>query len=82
MQQYPVYRKYKGLNVWFKIISDRSFIELKKLGERWIKHEVEAKQYPEIVLIQDMLRCADDRWEPMSADLFEEILNKSKPKNE
>lgn len=77
MQHYPVYRKYKGLNVWFKITTDRSFIELKKVGERWVKHKVKATQYPEMVLIQDMLNCAEDRWEPMSAHLFEEILNQS-----
>ena len=74
MQHYPVYRKYKGLNVWFKIISDRSFTELKRVGELWVKHEVTAIQYPEIILIQDMLKCAEDRWEPMSGELFEEVL--------
>ena len=74
MHQYPAYRKYTGIDVWFKITSDRHFIELKKMGQRWIKHEVVAEQYPEIVFIQDMLSMLDGRWEIHEGELFEDVL--------
>lgn len=77
MHQYPAYRKYKVIDVWFKIISDRHFVELKKIGEKWIKHEVKAEQYPEIILIQDMLACAEGRWEVMNKEDFEAALVKA-----
>lgn len=70
---FPVYRKFKGLNIWFKILDSRNFIELKQMGQRLLVHELKATQYPEIMLVQDMLTCLDDRWEPIEADIFETI---------
>jgi hypothetical protein len=60
---FPTYRKFVGINVWFKIENDRKFIEIKQIGSKFILHTVEAEQYPEILLISDMLACLDGRWE-------------------
>lgn len=69
---FPIYRKYKGINVWFKIIDDRNFIELKQIGDKFIIHHIEAKQYPEICLIQDLINCAEGRWVETNGDFFEQ----------
>ncbi|MDG1914837.1 MAG: hypothetical protein P8I55_09650 [Crocinitomix sp.] len=68
---FPVYRKYVGINVWFKILDEKVFIEIKQMGNRFLRQEVVANQYPEMVLIQDMIACHENRWEKMSESEFE-----------
>jgi len=77
VRSYPVYRKYTGINVWFKILSDRQFEEIKQIGTKFIKHIVVAEQYPEMVLIQDMLNCHEDRWEPLGGEVYEKMAKKA-----
>jgi hypothetical protein len=72
---FPVYRKYSGINVWFKIVDEKAFIEIKQIGTRFIRQEIVANQYPEMVLIQDMIVCHENRWEKISEAEFE-IANK------
>lgn len=69
--EYPQYRKYKGLETWFKIISDKEFIEIKQVGEKCVQHTVIAEQFPEMLRIQDMLQCLEDRWEVVDAEEVE-----------
>ena len=71
--EFPQYRKYKGLDIWYKISSMDHFTEIKKVGERYITEEIEAAQHPEKLRIRDMLECLDDRWEIILADAFDEI---------
>jgi hypothetical protein len=67
---FPAYRKYVGIPVWFKILTERKFIEVKKVGNRFVLHEVDANQYPEMVLIKDMLLCHEGRWEESDSASF------------
>lgn len=55
--EYPQYRELKGFNRFYKIIDDRNFTEVYFLGEKVVSYDIEAKQYPEILRIQDMLKC-------------------------
>lgn len=55
--EYPQYRELKGFNRYYKIIDDRNFTEVYFIGEKVVLHHIEAKQYPEILKIQDMLNC-------------------------
>lgn len=73
---FPAFRKYKGINVWFKIADARHFIEIKQIGSKFSLHEVEAAQYPEMVFIQDMLTCYEGRWELIAAEEFDQIMEK------
>lgn len=70
---FPQYRKYKGLDVWYKIISVNHFIEIKKIGERYVTDEIEAARHPEKLRIRDMLECLDDSWEIIEAVEFERL---------
>ncbi len=54
---YPLFRKNSIGNSVYKIISDNQFIEKQRIGKNVLEHEVEAKQYPEMLLIQDMIEC-------------------------
>ncbi|MFT5823532.1 MAG: hypothetical protein ACI8ZM_004794 [Crocinitomix sp.] len=70
---FPVYRKYVGINVWFMIMDEKSFIEIKQIGKRFLRETIVANQYPEMVLIQDMLACHENRWEKTTATAFESV---------
>lgn len=63
---FPAYRKYKNSNTFFKLISENSFEEISFIGTKGFLHEIEAKQYPEYLRIQDMLNCENDIWEVIS----------------
>ncbi len=54
---FPQYRQLSDVNVFYEILTDSHFIELKKIGNAWIKHEVVATQYPEKLRIMDMLNA-------------------------
>lgn len=71
---YPIYRKFTGINVWFKITSDTSFIEIKKMGSKTLVSKVEAVQFPEKLLIQDMISKHENRWEETDPEVVERIL--------
>jgi hypothetical protein len=59
---YPIYRKYKGIDVYFKIESETEFVEYKKMGSRLLKDQIMAKIFPEKQFIQDMINLYEDRW--------------------
>ena len=70
---FPIYRKYVGINVWFKILSEREFIEVKQVGTKKIITNVVAGQYPELLMIQDMIACYENRWEEIKAADFDSL---------
>lgn len=76
-ENFPTYRKFVGINVWFKIENDRKFVEIKQIGSKFIIHTVIAEQYPEILLISDMLACLEGRWEKIEPSEFQQVLEKA-----
>lgn len=64
-KNFPQFRKLSNNKSFFKIESDKLFTEYQKIGEKFITHQVEANQYPEMVKIQDMLACTSpfDVWD-------------------
>jgi len=60
--KYPIYRKYKGIDVWFKIESETEFTEYKKMGDKLLKDTIIAKIFPEKQFIQDMINLYVGRW--------------------
>ena len=74
--EFPIYRKYNGIDVWFKILSATQFIEYKRMGSKLITHNVTATIFPEKQFIQDMLSFHDNRWiETSKEDLDSFLLN-------
>lgn len=74
---FPVYRKYVGVETYFKILGAKEFIEIKRVGKQFVKHHVVATQFPEMQFIQDMIDCYEGRWEEMSKTFFEEFEKKT-----
>ena len=63
---FPIYRKYKEIDVWFEIRSEKSFTEVKKVGSKLMKTEVRAEIFPELQFSQDMINCEEGRWQKIS----------------
>ncbi len=56
---FPQYRKLANEKSQYEIRDDRHFIEKQIIGKQVFTIEIEAKQYPEILRIQDMLKCEE-----------------------
>lgn len=56
-KDFPIYRKLPNNLRFFKIENDRLFLEKQILGSKVLRYTIEAKQYPEMLRIQDMLSC-------------------------
>jgi hypothetical protein len=56
---FPIYRKLSNEKSYYKIVSAESFIELHRIGSKTKKHILNAKQYPEKLLIQDMIALSN-----------------------
>jgi hypothetical protein len=52
---FPVYRKYKNNKSYFKIIQANLFEEIQLIGSKKVLKQTEAKQYPEMVFIRDLV---------------------------
>ncbi len=73
---FPQYRKYKGIDVYFKVISNEKLVELKRLGDKILSFELNAKQFPEKLFIQDVLNNEGGRWEIISEEDYKNIEQK------
>jgi hypothetical protein len=69
---FPQFRKLANEKSFYEIVDDRRFTEKQCIGKQVFTIHVEAKQYPEILRIQDMLDCADG-FLVCSKEVFESI---------
>ncbi|HOP42035.1 MAG: hypothetical protein R2810_01045 [Flavobacteriales bacterium] len=49
------------------------------MGKRWLVHEVRARSYPELLLIVSLFHGDDERYLPIEASEFEEVLRLAGP---
>ncbi len=54
---FPQYRMISGRKVYYKIESEKHFVELSWIGDKKRRYEITANQYPELLRIMDMLAC-------------------------
>lgn len=69
---FPQYRMITGKKVYYKIVSDREFIELTWIGDKQFKYTITAIQYPEILRIMQMLSC-ESPYEILPVELQKEF---------
>lgn len=62
MSTFPIYRKYANNSSVFKIESATEFIELQQLGNKYVKHHITAKIFPDRQRIQDMINMHNNHW--------------------
>lgn len=53
--EFPQYRKLDGFKRYYQILDERTFVEVAVMNEAVSRQTVEAKQYPEMIRIKDML---------------------------
>jgi hypothetical protein len=73
--EFPIYRKYNGIDVWFKINSNTEFTEYRRLGSKLLEDHVKATIFPEKQFIQDMILFYEERWVEVSANELNEFIN-------
>ena len=71
---YPIYRKLSNDKSFYKISSDRIFEEIQRIGSRKVHYFHEAKQYPEILFIQDLINFAHQGIEDFTEKEWEIIM--------
>jgi hypothetical protein len=59
VKDFPQYRKLSNEKSFFKILNNSTFQEVQLIGKKKLFHTTEAKQYPEMLKIQDLLQLAD-----------------------
>lgn len=72
---FPQYRKLSNEKVFYRIRDDRNFDEIQLIGNRASWFSMEAKQYPEILKIQDLL-IESEGFVTSSKDEFESMMRK------
>ncbi|MGZ3865456.1 MAG: hypothetical protein ACXVC6_14645 [Bacteroidia bacterium] len=71
--QFPQYRRYKNGQSYFKILSLMEFEEIKIIGAKALKHKVVAHQYPEKVVINDLLFNYSEFAEEIREDVYRTV---------
>lgn len=56
---FPQYRMLSNRKVYYQILSDDEFVEVSFLGDRAMRFQMLAKQYPEKLKIMQMLACEE-----------------------
>ena len=77
---FPQYRKLSNEKVFYKINNDRHFDEIQIVGKSAYIYSIEAKQYPEILKIQDLIHFTIEGFEPSTEEEFNSFLEKYKQK--
>jgi hypothetical protein len=62
MVDFPLFRKYNGVQTYFKIKSESSFQELKISEGFYSLNEFDAVNHFDRLFIQDMIQKHEDRW--------------------
>lgn len=71
--EFPLYRKFATETSYYKLLDDKSFIEIKILGSKYSVTEFEAKIFPDFNLIKDLIEAT--HWVDINANEFEAKLD-------
>lgn len=52
---FPQYRKLSNCKSYYRLNDEKSFDEIQLIGDQVVHFHIEAKQYPEMLRIKDML---------------------------
>ena len=70
---FPQYRRYKNNKSYFKILSMTSFEEKYFVGRKKLHRIFEVTQYPEMVLIRDLLFNYEGMAEKISSSEYDQV---------
>lgn len=75
--EFPQYRKRFDNKSFYKILNERSFEEVQRIGEKVFIHTLKADKYFEILLIQDILSNKDNLYTTISEEEFLDAKGKN-----
>lgn len=70
---FPIYRKSKSLNNYYKVISKDFMIEISKLGNSYSIYEINAKILPDRNLISDIILNENEFLDNISESEFNDF---------
>ena len=73
---FPQYRKLSNDKVFYQILNDREFHEIQIIGSKAQLHKIEAKQYPEMLRIKDLLEYELEGFIESNQQEFDDLLIK------
>jgi hypothetical protein len=76
--KFPVFRKYSNDKSFFKIESDYKFTERQLIGDKYTEFKIEATQYPEMLMIMELIYLGQSHIQASSAIEFESIADSRK----
>jgi hypothetical protein len=57
--KFPIYRKYINERHFFKVLDERHFEEIRKIGARTTLSVVAAERFPEIQFVRELIDCSN-----------------------
>lgn len=69
--EFPQFRRFPTGSSYFCVHSASRITEIQKIGSYFVVHELHAKILPERNLIADLLSCANESYEAISAAEYE-----------
>ena len=73
--QFPIFRRYLHGNTYYRINSQENFDELLVVGKFFVYKNFQARILPEFQLIIDLIDNAENRWEIIEEEDFENKLD-------
>ena len=74
---FPVFLRITDGNSVYRILSEISFTEVQRIGQRYVTHQIEALTWPERLRIADMLANADGSLMAIPEDQFNEWFRRA-----
>ena len=71
--RFPVYLKLSNEKSFYIVDSESHLIEYQRLGNKWLRHEVEAKILPERMLIHDLIDETNKTVERITITEFQNV---------
>lgn len=68
---FPHYRQLVGGKHYYRIDAPDRFIDLQRIGKRWVRHVVVANAYPEKVRIVEMIALAAGHYLALAPEEWE-----------
>ena len=76
LTKFPVYRKYSNDKSYFKVESESEFIQLQVIGKKVFESRITVVQYPERLLVNDLIKAEEPHILSIGEAEFVEQLEK------
>lgn len=75
---FPLYRKRFDGKTFYEVLSTNQFIEYQKVGDKVLRHQIDVVQYPEQLLIKEIISCASEMYIEIERKEFNKNISTKK----